>query len=277
MLRFVLRRLLQVIFTLLLLSLLAFGWLQSLPGGPATQLDAGRPAPVQYAGFLGRLVVGDFGVSLGTGQPVLAEIGKALPATAGLMLAALVIAVGLGVPLGYLAARHRGRPFDVATIAATLLGVATPTFVLGYLFQPAFVARPSWLPAVVLPAMALAAVPLAMIVRTTRGSVLDLLGSNVARTANGATRTPGRYALRTALQPFCTGVGLPAGLLLSAAVLTEKVFGWGGVGSLLADAITVRDHPMLEALLLLGAGAYVVLSLVADLATAFVDPRVRWS
>lgn len=273
MLRFVSRRLLQVIFTLLLLTLLAFAWWQSLPGDPAGQLDAGRPPTVQYVRFLARLVAGDLGTSTGSGRPVLAEIGRALPATAGLVVTALAIAVGLGVPLGYLAARHHGGPIGIAT----LVGAAMPVLALGYALRPAFALRPAWLPSVLVPALALAAVPLATIVRTSRGSVRDLLGSDVARLAGGAARTHGRYVLHAALRPFSTGVGLPAGMLLTGVVLTEKVFGWGGLGSLFAGAITSRDYPLLEALLVLGAVAYVVLSLFADVATALLDPRVRQS
>ena len=139
MLRFVLRRLLQVIPTLLLLSILVFAWLRTLPGGPASAFLGDRATPegiaelnrvlgldqpiwVQYARFLGRAATGDFGSSTITGEPVLVEIGRALPATVELSVAALVIAVALGIPLGYVAARHRGRPLDVATVIGTLLG-----------------------------------------------------------------------------------------------------------------------------------------------------------
>jgi peptide/nickel transport system permease protein len=334
MLRFVLRRLLQVIPTLLLLSLLVFAWLRSLPGGPASAFLGDRATPeriaelnrvlgldqpifVQYGRFLGRVLAGDLGVSTITGQPVLAEIGRALPATVELSVTALVIAVGLGIPLGYLAAQHRGRPLDVATVIGTLVGVAVPVFFLGYLLKAFFAVELGWFPPsgrqavdvdatnvtgfavldglltrefdasldaldhLVLPAITLATIPLAVIVRITRASVLDVLGSDFVRTANSKGLTPGtvrsRHVLRNALLPVSTTIGLQVGLLLAGAVLTEKVFVWGGIGTLLADSITLKDYPRLQALLLLGALVYVLVNLLVDLSYAIIDPRVRLS
>jgi len=331
-LRFVLRRLLQVIPTLLLLSLLVFAWLRALPGGPATaflgdratpeaiaalnrQLGLDQPILVQYWQFLGRITSGDFGASTITGQPVLAEIGRALPATIELSVAALLIAVLLGIPLGYLAASRRGRPLDVGTIIGTLVGVAVPVFFLGYLLKAFFAVElglfpPSGRQAVgldatdvtgfvvldglltrewdaswdailhlVLPAVTLATIPLAVIVRITRASVLDVLDSDFVRTANSKGLAPGtvrgRHVLRNALLPVSTTIGLQVGLLLAGAVLTEKVFVWGGIGTLLADAITLKDYPRLQALLLLGALVYVLVNLLVDLSYAIIDPRVR--
>jgi peptide/nickel transport system permease protein len=331
-LRFVLRRLLQVIPTLLLLSLLVFAWLRSLPGGPASAFLGDRATPeriaelnrvlgldqpifVQYGRFLGRTLSGDFGVSTITGQPVLAEIGRALPATVELSVAALLIAVLLGIPLGYLAASRRGRPLDVATIIGTLVGVAVPVFFLGYLLKAFFAVELGWFPPsgrqavgidatnvtgfvvldgvltrewdaswdairhLVLPAVTLATIPLAVIVRITRASVLDVMGSDFVRTANSKGLAPGtvrgRHVLRNALLPVSTTIGLQVGLLLAGAVLTEKVFVWGGIGTLLADAITLKDYPRLQALLLLGALVYVLVNLLVDLSYAIIDPRVR--
>ncbi|MFC4944655.1 ABC transporter permease [Pseudonocardia sp. GCM10023141] len=281
------RRLLQVTFTLLVLSLLAFGWRHGVPGGSATQLDPGRPVPVQYARFVAGLLRGDLGRSLSTGRPVAAEIGSALPATAELVLAALVLAAGLGVPLGHLAAGRRSRRLDHVLAGAALVVVATPVFVLGDLLRPALAARPSWLPAVVLPAVALAVAPLALIARAIRGVLLDQRsaagfdrhGCAAVSTciANGLVRPSRHHLLRTLVQPLCGGTGLPAGTVLVGALLVEKVFGWGGVGMLVADAITARDYPRLEALLLLGAVGYVLLGLLADLSTALLDRRVRTS
>ena len=165
MLRFVVRRLLQVVPTLLLLSLLVFAWLRSLPGGPAAAFLGDRATPeriaeynrligldqplyVQYGKFLARVATGDFGTSTKTSQPVLEEIGRALPATVELSIAALLIAVLLGIPLGYLAAQQRGRPLDVATIIGTLVGVAVPVFFLGYLLKAVFAVRAGLVPAV---------------------------------------------------------------------------------------------------------------------------------
>jgi peptide/nickel transport system permease protein len=333
-LRFVLRRLLQVIPTLLLLSILVFVWLRNLPGGPATAflgdratpervadlnrvLGLDQPIPVQYAKFLGRAVTGNFGTSTITGQGVLDEIGRALPATIELSMAALGIAIVLGIPLGYLAARQHGRPLDVTTVIGTLVGVAVPVFFLGYLLKAVFAVQLGWFPPsgrqsvtidatsvtgfavldgiltrewdasldalvhLVLPAVALATIPLAVIVRITRASVLDVMGADFVRTANSKGLTPGtvrnRHVLRNALLPVSTTIGLQAGLLLAGAVLTERVFVWGGVGTLLADAITQRDYPRLQAVLLLGALVFVLVNLLVDLSYAIIDPRVRLS
>jgi peptide/nickel transport system permease protein len=331
-LRFVLRRLLQVVPTLLLLSLLVFAWLRALPGGPAQALLGDRATPekiaelnkvmgldqpviVQYGKFLGRMLTGDFGTSTITSQPVLTEIGRALPATIELSIAALLIAIVLGIPLGYWAASRRGGPVDVGTVIGTLLGVAVPVFFLGYLLKAVFAVDLGWFPPsgrqavdvdathvtgfavldglltrewdaswdallhLVLPAVTLGTIPLAVIVRITRASVLDVLGSDFVRTANSKGLAPGtirsRHVLRNALLPVSTTIGLQVGLLLAGAVLTEKVFVWGGIGTLLADAITLKDYPRLQALLLLGALVYVLVNLLVDLSYAIIDPRVR--
>ncbi|MCE0761639.1 ABC transporter permease [Pseudonocardia kujensis] len=332
MLRFIVRRLIQVVPTLLLLSILLFAWLRSLPGGPAaallgdkatpekiaqlnTVLGLDQPVPVQYFRFLGRAVTGDFGNSLITGEPVTTEIARALPATIELSIAALLLAVVLGIPLGYVAARYRGRPLDTTTVIATLVGVAVPVFFLGYLLKQFFAVDLGWFPPsgrqavdidathvtgfavldglltrefdaswdalvhLVLPAVALATIPLAVIVRITRASVLDVMGSDFVRTANSKGLAPGtvrqRHVLRNALLPVSTTIGLQTGLLLAGAVLTEKVFVWGGLGTLLAQAIERRDYPRLQAVVLLGALVYVLVNLLVDLSYAIIDPRVR--
>ena len=332
MLRFVVRRLLQVIPTLLILSLLLFAWLRSLPGGPAgallgdkatpesiaalnRTLGLDQPIPIQYLQYLGRAVTGDFGASLVSGDPVLAELGRALPATVELSVTALLLAVLAGIPLGYLAARYRGRPWDNVTILGTLVGVAVPVFFLGYVLKQVFAVELGWFPPsgrqavgidatdvtgfaildgvltrefdaswdaimhLVLPAVALATIPLAVIVRITRASVLDVLESDFVRTANAKGLAPGtvrgRHVLRNALLPVSTTIGLQTGLLLAGAVLTETVFNWGGIGTLIAEGIERRDYPRLQAVVLLGALVYVLVNLLVDLSYAIIDPRVR--
>ena len=332
MLRFVVRRLVQVVPTLLILSVLLFAWLRSLPGGPAgallgdkatpegiaalnRTLGLDQPIPIQYLRYLGRALSGDFGASLISGDPVLAEIARALPATIELSVTALLIAVLAGIPLGYLAARYRGRPWDNVTILGTLVGVAVPVFFLGYVFKQIFAVELGLFPPsgrlavdldatrvtgfaildglltrefdasadavahLVLPAIALATIPLAVIVRITRASVLDVLDSDFVRTANAKGLAPGtvrgRHVLRNALLPVSTTIGLQTGLLLAGAVLTEKVFNWGGLGTLIAEGIERRDYPRLQAIVLLGALIYVMVNLLVDLSYALIDPRVR--
>ena len=331
MLRFIVRRLLQAIPTLLILSILVFAWLRSLPGGPAGALLGDKATPekianlnhilgldqpifVQYFKFLGRVLTGDFGNSLISTQPVIDEVLNFLPATIELSIAALIISVGLGIPLGYVAARFRGGILDNATIMATLVGVAVPVFFLGYLLQNSL-AEPLGLPSagrlssgidattvtgfavldgiltqewdvvwdalrhLVLPAITLATIPLAVITRITRASVLDVLNEDFIRTAESkglAVQTiRRRHVLRNALLPVATTIGLQTGLLLGGAVLTERVFNIRGIGYLLAEGIERRDYPRLQALILLGALIYVLVNMLVDVSYGIIDPRVR--
>ncbi|GII23347.1 ABC transporter permease [Planosporangium mesophilum] len=333
MLRVVVRRLLQMVVTLIALSALIFVWLRSLPGGPVEALLGERATPerralltkalgydqpiwVQYGKFLERVVTGNFGNSIRSGDSVAATIGRAFPATIELSVAALIIAVGIGIPLGYLAARHRGRILDNVIVVGTLLGIAIPIFFLGYLLKDQLTQGLHWFPPsgrqsvgidatrvtgffvldglltrefdaaadalwhLILPAVTLATIPLAVITRITRGSVLEVLGEDYVRTAEAKglrTRTiRGRHVLRNALLPVTTTIGLQTGALLGGAILTERVYNWGGLGSLISDSITgSRDYPVLQALILLAAFVFVVINLIVDLSYALIDPRVR--
>jgi len=332
MLRFIVRRLLWLMPTLLALSFLLFAWLRSLPGGPSTALLGDKATPervaaldrtlgldqpllLQYLRFLGRILTGDFGASLSSSQLVITELSDAFPATIELSLAALIFAVGLGVPLGYLAARRQGSFFDNATIIGTLVGVSIPVFFLGFMGQKLFASGLGWLPVsgrftagldhtkitgfltvdailtrewdvlgdslshLMLPAIVLGTIPLAVIVRITRAAVLDVVNEDYVRTAEAkglhARTVRGRHIMRNALLPVSTTIGLQTGLLLAGAVLTEKVFAWGGLGSLLAEGINRRDYPRLQALILVAATVYVLVNLLVDVSYAIIDPRVR--
>jgi peptide/nickel transport system permease protein len=332
LLRFIVRRLLGVIPTLFVLSFLLFGWLRLLPGGPSGALlgdkatpesiaslnkvlGLDQPIPIQYARFLGRILTGDFGNSLSKSRPVVDELADAIPATVELSVAALIFAIGLGIPLGYLSARRRGGLFDNATILGTLVGVAVPVFLLGYLLKKYVAIELGWfetagrvstglnetnitgfkvldalltrewdvlvdaLNHLILPAIVLGTIPLAVIVRITRASVLDVLNEDYVRTAEAkglyAKTVRRRHVLRNALLPVSTTIGLQTGLLLAGAVLTEKVFIWNGLGSLLAEGIEKRDYPRLQALILLVALVYVLVNLLVDISYAIIDPRVR--
>ncbi len=332
MLRFIVRRLLWLFPTLLVLSFMLFAWLRSLPGGPASALlgpnitpgklaalnktlGLDQPIHVQYGRFLGRILTGDFGASLASKRPVSAELADAFPATIELSVAALLFAIGLGIPLGYVAARRRGGFFDNSTIIGTLVGVSVPVFFLGFMGQKLFASELGWLPVssrvtagldhtritgfltvdailtrewdvladslwhLLLPAIVLGTIPLAVIVRITRAAVLDVVNEDYVRTAEAkglhARTVRGRHILRNALLPVSTTIGLQTGLLLSGAVLTERVFNWGGLGSLLAEGITRRDYPRLQALILTIAVVYVLVNLLVDVSYAIIDPRVR--
>jgi len=332
MFRFIIRRLLQLVPTLFGLSVLLFVWLRRLPGGPATALLGERATPervaqiramlgldqpiyVQYARFMRQLLKLDFGNSIQTGRPVTQEFLERFPATIELTVVAMVIAVGVGIPLGFLAARRHGRWLDSGTVAASLIGICIPVFFLAYLLKYVFALQLHLLPTqgrlsaglqrtditgfyvldgimtrewdvvadslmhLILPGLALASIPLAIIVRMTRASVLEVLGEDYVRTAEAKGLTEPvvrrRHILRNALLPVVTTIGLLTGGLLSGAVLTESVFALNGVGSFVKDAIFYKDYPGLMGFILIFAITYVLVNLAVDISYSFIDPRVR--
>jgi peptide/nickel transport system permease protein len=326
-LRFIVRRLIQLVPILLGLSLLLFAWLRALPGGPAQAALGERATPeaiarynelfgldqplyVQYLRFLGRAIQLDFGNSSRTGRPVTEEFLERMPGTIELTLFAMLFAIGVGIPLGYLAARRHGSWLDSASVIGSLLGVATPVFFLAYLLRLLFAVELGWLPGSgrqevridatritnfyvldglltrefdaawdALTHLVLPGIPLAIIVRITRASVLDVVNEDYVRTANAkglATATVRRrHVVRNALLPVSTTIGLQTGLLLSGAVLTETVFAFGGVGSAIFDAIFARDFAVLQGFILLLAVVYVLVNLLVDISYGLLDPRVR--
>jgi peptide/nickel transport system permease protein len=331
-LRFIVRRLLQLIPILLGLSLLLFAWLRALPGGPAQAALGERATPeaiaqynelfgldeplyVQYLRFLQRAVTLDFGSSTQYGRPVTDVFLERFPGTIELTIFAMVFAIGVGIPLGYFAARRYGSLFDSASVIGSLLGVAIPVFFLGYLLRLLFAVQLGWLPGsgrqdvridatritnfyvldgimtrewdaawdafihLVLPGIALGTIPLAIIFRITRASVLDVVNEDYVRTANAKglamATVRRRHIIRNALLPVVTTIGLYTGLLLSGAVLTETVFAFGGVGLALRDAITYRDFALLQGFILMLAVVYVLVNLLVDISYGLLDPRVR--
>ncbi|MCH1866846.1 ABC transporter permease [Nocardioides sp. CFH 31398] len=334
MLRFVLRRLGLLVPVLIGLSVLLFAWVRALPGDPARALLGERATPEavarvreaygfddplwqQYFRYVGSLLRGDFGSSVRDNRPVVDTFLEKFPATAELAIAALLIAVVVGVPLGYLAARNQGRLLDTAVVSGSLLGVATPVFFLAILLKLVFATWLGWLPSslrqdvtidathvtnfyvldgiltrewdaavnavahLILPSIALATIPLAIIVRITRASVAEVMNEDFVRTAEskGLSRrvVSRRHVLRNALLPVVTTIGLQAGLLFSGAVLTETVFGLQGIGQYLFEAIGRRDYPVLQGYILFIAIIYSLINLLVDLAYGVIDPRVRVS
>ncbi len=332
MTRLVLRRTALLVPTLLGLSVLLFLWVRALPGGPATALLGERATPEaverlntlygfdrpvlqQYTGYLGQLVQGNFGTSTRTGRPVLEEFLARFPATIELTVLALVIAIGVGIPLGYLAARRQGGLVDSGTVVVSLLGVTIPVFFLAFLLKWLFAVQLGWFPSagrqdptmvathptgfyvldglltreldaswdafvhLVLPALALGSIPLAIITRITRSSVLEVQGADYVRTARakgmGRARLRGRVILRNAMLPVSTTIGLQVGLLLSGAVLTETVFAYPGIGSFLAQAVFNLDYAVLQGFILIIAIVYAVVNLAVDVSYGLIDPRMR--
>lgn len=292
-----------VVFGVLLLTFLL---VHMVPGDPVevmlgesatsadrTQLRADlgldQPLPIQFIAYLGKLVRGDLGRSIHTHTPISRLLAERIPATAQLALAALSIALVIGLPLGVMAAiRYRRWPDNLASISALTLS-SMPHFWLGPLMMLVFALWLGWLPvsgmesraAIVLPALTLACGLTAILTRMTRASMLEVLNEDFVRTAR-AKGLPERtvilrHALKAALLPVVTVVGLQLGSLLAGAVITETVFGWEGVGRLLVESIEKRDYPITQACVLVIALTYVLVNLMTDWSYSRLDPRVRLS
>jgi peptide/nickel transport system permease protein len=252
------------------------------------QLGLDRPWPVQYVEYVTGLLRGDLGTSIRSRRPVLDEVLDRLPATAELALAGLAIAVAVGVSLGVAAAVRKRTWVDALAIAVALVGVSVPVFWSGFLLMLVFALELGWLPAsgrgswqhLVLPALTVGISSAAFIARITRGAVLETLGQDYVRTARAkgvaARRVVVRHALRNALLPIVTVVGLQLGGLLGGAVLTETVFAWPGVGRMLVDAILARDLPLVQGSVLVVSLLFILVNLAVDLSYAAINPKVRY-
>src|SRR5919204_60951 len=334
MLRYVVRRLLLLVPILLGVSLLIFFWIRALPGNPASSLlgerstprlvqeykqryGLDRPLPVQYLDYLKVTVQGDLGTSIASRRTVASEIGRRFPATIELAVSAMIVAIGLGIPLGFFAAKRHGGVFDNLTLVGSLIGISIPIFFLAIILKYLFAVKWHWLPSVgredvllspdhptnfyvldglitrdwaalwdaikhlILPAIALGSIPLAVITRITRAAVLDVQNEDYVRTARAKGLPPltvdRRHVLRNALLPISTIIGLQTGLLLSGAVLTETVFAFPGMGSWLRDAIFNRDYAVLQGGILFLAVIFVLVNLIVDITYAIINPRIRLS
>ncbi len=251
------------------------------------QLGLDQPLPVQFGHYLVALAQGDFGRSIHSRQPIADTLLERLPATASLALCALLIAVGIGLPLGIIAALKQGRwPDGLATLLSLSLS-AMPHFWLGPLLMLLLALWLGWLPvsgmsepgAIILPALTLGFGLAAILTRMTRASLLEVLNEDFVRTARAKgiseRKVILRHALRAALLPIVTVVGLQLGSLLAGTVITETVFGWEGIGRLLVESIEKRDYPVTQACVVVIALSYVVINLFTDLLYVRLDPRVR--
>ena len=304
MLRYVRTRLLAALPVLLGVSILVFSMLHLLPGDPAQiilgeavtsaqdlarlrrELGFDAPLHVQYARFLGRALSGDLGRSLQSRRPVLDEILAQLPSTVQLTLAGLALAVVVGVVLGVAAATHRGSWADTLCMLLALGGVSMPAFWLGLMLIFFFALQLGWLPAtgqgglarLVLPALTLGYGAAGVIARLVRSSMLEVLRIEYVTTARSKglaeRRVVYRHALRNALIPVITIVGLQFGALLGGTVVIETVFARQGIGRLLVGAILYKDFPLVQGIVLFTASAYVLVNLLVDLSYGALDPRV---
>jgi peptide/nickel transport system permease protein len=312
-LRFIVRRCLQAVPLLVIVSALVFLLIHAAPGGPLAiylsnpnvrpedierlrrALGLDRPLWQQYWTWLWAFARGDWGYSFSDGRPVTARILERVPATLELVGAALVWAIALTMPTGILAATRRGRWFDRLTTIVSMIGISLPGFWFGLLLQMIFAVGLGWLPSsgratpgggdvldhvqhLLLPTAVLAVVLASGWSRYLRGSMLETLSLPFIVSAHARGLPPRRvvlhHALRNALGPLIAIVTVDAALLVSGAVVTESVFAWPGLGSLFTEALARRDYTVLMALLMLSASAVVAFNVVADFAHAVVDPRV---
>jgi len=263
----------------------------------ALRARLGLDAPMlqQYIGFVGDVLRGDLGQSIFLGQPVTTALAARAEPTFFLTLFSILIAVAIALPVGILSAVKRGTIFDQIVVGITMVAASVPSFWLGLILIQTFAVSLGWFPAsgyggpgtpflerlqhLVLPAVALGVVNSALITRFTRAAMLDVLGEDYVRTARakgaGAARVILKHALKNALIPIITVIGLSIALLVAGAVVTETVFGLPGVGNLVVQAVLRRDYPVIQGALLVVAAIYVLINFAVDMLYLAVDPRVR--
>lgn len=305
MFRYVLKRLLLALPVLLGVSVVVFVAIRLIPGDPAllmagqaatqevvqqirTSLGLDQPLPVQYLYFLRNVIRGDLGRSLFNGAPVVEELAQRFPRTVRLALASILVASLIGIPSGVFAATRRSSWVDTLVMVVALAGVSVPVFWLGLNLILVFSVRLQWLPAfgyetwrhLLLPSVTLGAASAAIVARMTRSAMLEVLSQEYVRTARakglGERVVVNRHALRNALIPVVTILGLQLGTLLSGAVLTETVFAWPGIGRLLVEAVLARDYPVIQGATLLIAATFVALNVLVDVLYGLLDPRIRY-
>jgi peptide/nickel transport system permease protein len=313
MLSYIIRRIFAAIPVMAVVALFVFLLLRLTPGDPAaiiagdmatpeqlerirTSLGLNQPITVQFFTWVGQLLSGNLGTSLISQTPVTTLIAQRLEPTISLALLAITFSVLIAVPLGVIAAWRNGGWLDNLVMAASVLGFSLPVFVVGYICIQIFAIELKWLPVqgfrsiadgvvpfierATLPALTLSTIYIALIARMTRASMLDVLGEDYVRTARAKGLTEKivlfRHALRNAAIPILTVIGTGFALLISGVVVTESVFNVPGLGRLTVDAILARDYPVIQGLILLTSGIYVLVNLLIDLSYAFLDPRIRY-
>ena len=313
MLAEVLRRLMATIPVMVVVAVAVFALLHVTPGDPAViiagdyaspddvariraKLGLDRPFLTQVGIWLGQIVRGDLGTSIFSGLPVATLIKQRAEATVSLTIFAMLISVGVGVPLGIVAAWKKGSWLDRLVMVIAVSGFSMPVFWLGFLLVYVFAISFAWLPVqgyqpltagvwpflrhLILPALTLSVIYMALVARMTRASMLSVLSEDYIRTAFAKGLPPGRvlvrHALKNASLPIVTIIGIGFALLIGGAVVTESVFALPGLGRLTVDAIVRRDYPVIQGVLLLVSGVYVMINLVIDMLYVCLDPRIRY-
>lgn len=306
MTQYIIKRLFVLVPILLGASILIFTVMRLIPGDPARQalgpeatgeqvevmrkawrLD--EPLPVQYVAWLSRAVQGDFGNSIVSRVPVTEELMNRFPATLQLTIASMVVATVFGLLFGIVSAVKHNSLIDRASMLFALLGICTPTFWLGLILLLIFSVRLQWLPSagaggishLILPSLTLGISGAAVVARVTRSSMIEVFSEDFVRTARAKGLSErlvvGRHALKNALIPVITILGLEFGGLLAGSVITETVFAYPGIGQLLINSINNRDFPIVQGALLLFAVQFVIINLIVDLLYARVDPRISYT
>lgn len=302
--RYIIKRLLMLIPVLIGVTLLVYLILSFSPGDVAASIagegadamtieavrkDLGLDKPViyQYGRYMWNLLHGDMGVSYKTGRPIVGTILSVLPNTAVLAFWSVVVAIAISLPIGILSATHQYSVGDNVGMVAALLGVATPNFWLGLMLIIIFALNLRWLPSggvgtwknLIMPAITLGTADAAMITRMTRSSMLEVVRQDYIRTAR-AKGVPERrvisyHALRNALIPVVTVIGLQFGSLLGGTALTETVFSWPGIGRLVVDSIKLKDTPVVLGCVIVMTVSFSIINLLVDILYAFIDPRIK--
>lgn len=305
MLNYFLKRLLGLIPTLLIVAVLVFLFVHMLPGDPA-RLAAGQDAdeqtialvrqelgldkslPEQFVSYFGHMVQGDFGTSMRTRRPVSTEIAERFMPTLLLTITSMAWAVVFGMAIGITSAVYRNRWPDRLGMTIAVSGISFPAFALGMLLMQVFSVQLGWLPTVgadswkhyILPSLTLGAAVAAVMARFTRASFVEVIQEDFVRTARAKglnERTViAKHTLRNALIPVVTMMGLQFGFLLGGSIVVEAVFNWPGLGRLLVDAVTQRDYPVIQTLVLLFSLEFILINLVVDLLYGFINPTIRY-
>ena len=308
---FIIKRLLSALVTLFAVMTLVFVLVRIVPGDPAQvvlgdqasqeaieamriRLGLDRSMAEQYVEFISNALVGDWGTSMVTGQPILAEVLKVLPWTIELTVVSLALGAVIGIPLGVWAAVRRNKLTDYVTRVLSLLGLSFPAFVSAIILLMVFSIQLHWFPVIssggdsfvermrslALPAVNLGLIMAAYITRVTRSAMLEVLGEDYVRTARAKGVPQGavlwRHALRNALIPVVTVVGLYLGILIGNSVLTEVVFNRPGLGKLIVGALNQRDYTMLQGMMVIYTVIVVLVNLITDLTYGLIDPRVKY-
>jgi peptide/nickel transport system permease protein len=313
MLGYIIQRLFSTLIVMAMVGVFVFLLLHLSPGDPAAiiagdnatseQIDGIRrklglddPLPVQFLRWIGHIAQGDLGISIFSNEPVLKLVGQRLEPTVSLALATLLVAVVIAVTFGVIAAWKAGSIIDRLLMVVSVVGFSVPVFVVGYLLIYVFAIWLRWLPVqgytpiaegiipwlrnLILPATALGLAYVALIARITRATMLEVLEEDYIRTAVAkgvSTRVLLlKHALRNAGVPIVTIIGIGVALLISGVVITETVFNIPGVGRLVVDAIAKRDYPIIQGVILIFSGVYVIINLLVDLTYMLLDPRIRY-